>query len=267
MEAANIQMVPFDVTLQFLPRRAALLNGIKEESRHFSLIGAGALGSQGFGNLMRGGFGRWAVIDNDRLLPHNLARHSLGTKSVGQRKAEAVCERANNLFVEGKVATPIVANVLSPGSKSEVERAFARATAVLDCSASVPVARTLALAELGSKRAVSVFLNPSADALVCLAEDEQRACRLDWLEMQYYREVSRSPALLGHLRLPSKTRYANACRSVTSRLSQEAVGIFAAIGSRAFREVISDSGARIRLWTLDDVMQVTHTEVPAEPCQ
>src|SRR5439155_22829996 len=101
------------------------------------------------------------------------------------------------------VAAPVIANVLRPGNQQEsFETATADAVAVCDCTASVPVARALAAGNIKARRAISLFLNPSADALVLLAEDEGKKCRLDWLEMQYYREVTKNPALLDHLRTP-----------------------------------------------------------------
>jgi len=136
---------------------------------------------------------------------------------------------------------------------------------VLDCTASVPIARCLSAGEFGNVRTVSLFLNPAGDALILLAEDAQRACRMDWLEMQYYRAVAQDDALAAHLRTHSKTRYSNACRSVTSRVSQESMGIFAAIGSRGFRQSATSDEASISIWQVKGQMAVERTEISAEP--
>ena len=48
-------------------------------------MGAGALGSQVIITLARSGFGNWTIVDEDDLLPHNLARHALNGFYVGHR--------------------------------------------------------------------------------------------------------------------------------------------------------------------------------------
>jgi hypothetical protein len=264
-EAANIQLLSFYVTPEFSPTFAALLNDVPLETRNFCLLGGGALGSQFFDTILRCGFGKWTVVDDDRLLPHNLARHHLTGSFVGRRKAESLAYLACDLLRED-VATPIATNVLNPGEHEATLRdALTKAVVVCDCTASVPVARALAVDKLDCPRVVSLFLNPAADALVLLAEDEQRRCRLDWLEMQFYREIARNPVLGNHLRTGSKIRYSNACRSVTARISAEAVALFAAIASRAFRERTRFPNGGISIWRLEQGMQVARLDLSIEP--
>jgi hypothetical protein len=76
-EAGKVPLMPLAVTSQFSTEIAAHINGMPTEVRHFCLFGAGALGSQLMNNLSRAGFGRWTIVDKDKLLPHNLARHAL----------------------------------------------------------------------------------------------------------------------------------------------------------------------------------------------
>lgn len=54
-------------------RTAAVLNGLDVNSIDTPIVcvGVGALGSQLVLNLARAGFGRWTLVDNDRLFPHN----------------------------------------------------------------------------------------------------------------------------------------------------------------------------------------------------
>lgn len=263
--AANVRLAAFDIAASFSPTIAATCNGCVAEDRRFVLVGAGALGSQVYGNLMRAGFGKWVVVDDDRLMPHNLARHWLTAGALGLNKAVAIKNVVNNLL-NTEVATAIPASILQPGDAARpVAEAFAESTAVLDCSASLPVARHLALTESRPRRTSSAFLNPSGDALVLLTEDEGRRCRLDWLEMQYYRELIRNPRLHGHLRTNRKTRYANSCRSVTSTLRQDYVAIFSGVASSAFREAITTPDAAIRLWSLNGAMEIKHFAINPEP--
>jgi hypothetical protein len=264
-ERANIALLAFDVTEEFSPERAAELSAATGDSRSFCLLGAGAVGGQIIDTLLRSGFGTWTVIDNDRLLPHNLARHRLTGFFVGQRKASAIANLLNNLFGREAV-TALSVDVLRPGDKREtLDAATGNATAICDCTASVPVARAIAAGEVKGRRAISIFLNPSGDALVVLAEDACRRCRLDWLEMQYYREVALNPKLLGHLRTASTTRYSNSCRDITARISQESINLFAGIGSRAFRDAVSYDDALISIWEVDSASQVRRLEITPEP--
>jgi Prokaryotic E2 family A/Prokaryotic homologs of the JAB domain/ThiF family len=262
---ANIALLPFDVTEEFSLQRAAELNGIEAEARPFCLLGAGAVGGQILDTLLRSGFGTWTVVDLDRLLPHNLARHRLTGCFVGQRKAVAMTNLMNDIF-RGEVVVPLCVDVLRPGTdRDALNTATANAAAVCDCTASVPVARAIAAGEVKTRRAVSIFLNPSGNALVVLAEDNRRRSRLDWLEMQYYREVALNPHLLGHLRTAATTRYSNSCRDVTARVSQESITLFAGIGCRAFREALRDAAAQICIWQLDSASQIRRIDVEPEP--
>jgi hypothetical protein len=263
--AANVRLAAFDIAPCFSPEFAASCNDCATEDRRFVLVGAGALGSQVYSNLMRAGFGKWVVVDDDRLMPHNLARHWLTAGALGLNKAVAIRNVVNNLL-NTEVVTAIPMNILQPGDAARnVAEIFSESTAVLDCSASVPVARHLALTESGPRRTTSAFLNPAGDALILLTEDTSRKCRLDWLEMQYYRELIRNPLLQDHLRTSRKTRYANSCRSVTSKLRQDYVAIFSGIASSAFREAIAAPDASIRLWSLNDSLEVKHLAVKPEP--
>jgi E2/UBC family protein A/ThiF family protein/JAB domain-containing protein similar to deubiquitination enzymes len=261
---ANIKLLPFSVTEELTPELAARLNGITSELRSFCLLGVGALGSQVFDTLLRSGFGRWTVVDGDRLLPHNLARHRLTRSFIGRRKDEATTNFGNDLYPT-QVATPLHVDVLRLGENREIlEAATAVALATLDCTASVPVARAIAAGELTTQRAVSLFMNPSADALVLLAEDQRRSCRLDWLEMQYYREIATRSELSNHLRTASTSRYSNSCRDLTAQIPQELVGVFASIGSRAFREAVGSPNAQISIWQIDSAMRVSRIDVAPE---
>jgi hypothetical protein len=235
------------------------------DARPFCLLGAGAVGGQILDTLLRSGFGTWTVVDLDRLLPHNLARHRLTGCFVGQRKAVAISNLMNDIF-RRETVVPLCLDVLRPGTdRDALDTATANAAAVCDCTASVPVARAIAASEVKTKRAISIFLNPSGDALVVLAEDERRRCRLDWLEMQYYREVALNPKLLGHLRTASTTRYSNSCRDITARISQESISLFAGIGSRAFRDALSYDDALISIWEVDSASQVRRVDIAPEP--
>ena len=197
---------------------AAALNGLNTaENPKIAAIGTGALGSQVAMNLARGGFGTWVVIDDDRMLPHNAARHALDGRFIGYNKAEAIAYSANSLVDSETLFTPIVADVLEPGDKAvEVKKAMDEASLILDMSASVTVARLLALQTGPTARRASLFLTPSGEDLVLLAEDRDRTIRLDSLEMQYYRALAVDERLAGHFKARIKD-VDTASRAETSR--------------------------------------------------
>jgi integrative and conjugative element protein (TIGR02256 family) len=231
--------------------QAAALNDLDSlgETR-ICAVGVGALGSQVLMNLVRAGYGRWTVIDRDVLLPHNLARHQCDGFALGYSKAKVVCATGNAMFDKERPIVAIVADVLVAKDRDTLRQPLSNAEVILDMSASVPVARHLALDEESTARRISLFLNPSGTALVLLAEDSARQYRLDYLEMLYYRETIRNPDLRNHLYSEgAPLRYANGCRDVTARLSQDAVAVFAGIGSRAVRQAISSGQAGITVWT------------------
>jgi integrative and conjugative element protein (TIGR02256 family) len=230
---------------------AARLNGLQfEKATAITAIGIGALGSQLIPLLVRSGYGKWTLIDDDVLLPHNVARHELTADAVGFRKAEATSMWLNTILEERDVARSISANVLTPGEKAdEVDSVLRESEIIVDLSASLAVSRALATAERWPGRRISLFLNPSGSDLVLLAEDIKRNLTLDFLEMVYYREVVRNSQLALHLHNPSgPIRYAQSCRDLTRVVPGELVAMHAAIGSRALRDAIDNDDPSIRIW-------------------
>lgn len=245
---------------------AAKISGRDDrECTNICLIGAGALGSQLFMNLVRMGYGKWSIVDEDCLLPHNLARHALpGHCVVGLSKARTLASQANDLVVGEPIADAIVANVLHPGSaRDELDAALRSAQVVIDASTSVPVSRHLAIDTLLPARLMCTFLSPTGMDLVVLAEDVRRQVRLDHLEMQYYRALIVTPALKSHLSEGEYMPYAGSCRDVTSRIPQDLVALHAAICSRVVRQLLSGSTAGAFIWRVNtEDMSVSRFDVP-----
>src|SRR5690606_27593900 len=136
----------------------------------------------------------WTLVDHDTFLPHNTVRHALPRAAVGFNKAGAMAVILNDLFDGMSVAHAIRANILR--GSNDVSSSIISSELVLDTSASVQVARALAIDIAGGGRRISAFLNPEGTALIILAEDLERRVRLDDLEMQYYREILRNDVLL-----------------------------------------------------------------------
>lgn len=230
---------------------AATLNGTTaEDEMRLAAVGVGALGSQLLMNLARTGFGRWTLIDHDRLMPHNVARHALGGVFVGWNKAEAVAVVANDILKGAELFTALPIDVLAPGSRADdLSKAFVEADAILDMSTSVSVARRLALDVDSPARRLSMFLTPSGRDLVLLVEDKERAFTLDALEMQYYRAILNDERLAGHLdEADGQHRYARSCRDITSTLPHRLVALHAALGARALPDALRAPEAAVVVW-------------------
>jgi integrative and conjugative element protein (TIGR02256 family) len=251
------QSIPLQVcrtVYGFSDEMAAYLNGYEDEKKPKTVaIGLGALGSKVQLGLSRTGFGKWTLVDEDVLLPHNLARHQYTGFWLGCNKSDAAAVNTHSLFDDEEPPTSIPANVLSPGEQEDaLKKAFAEAEIILDMSASVPVARHLALKVESKARRVSVFLNPAGTDLVILAEDVKRKTSLDALEFQLYRAVLSDPRLKKHLTdSTGRVRYSASCRDITSRVPDGQVSLLAAIASRAIPLMLEKKEAQISIWQLD----------------
>ena len=237
---------------------AAQLNGFSSrDEKKITAVGLGALGSQVLMNLVRAGYGKWILIDEDVLLPHNLARHALDGFSIGGTKVYGLATSANKTVDEEPIADYIVTDVLNPSESQEttekLEDAFTNADIILDASASVPVARYLVHDVDSSARRISLFLNPEGTDVTVLAEDFERNTTLDSLEMQYYRHLISENCLEGHLkRNHGRIRYATSCRDVSSTIPQDFVALQAAICSRAIHKITSNKQAFMSIWRIDE---------------
>lgn len=261
------QDIPIDVVspyVEFSRTAAAAANGVEPDSVQVVAVGAGALGSQVIATLARSGFGRWTVVDEDDLLPHNLARHAFTREEVGHAKAHGMARYLNMLYEDGPAAEGIAADVLSPAEKTALlTEKYSQAEVILDVAASVPVARHLALGVSSSARRVSVFLNPHGTDVVVLAEDKARSMTLDVLEAQYYRAAAADARLAGHLAAnPGRLRYGRTCRDVTFSMPSHLVTIHAGIAAQAVKRALASDDASVRIWRCDqETMAVTPVEV------
>lgn len=70
----------------------------ERQNKHVLLIGAGALGSYVAEQLAKAGVGNLTIVDDDNLSAANIGRHVLGVNSIGLPKAEAMCNKINNLW-------------------------------------------------------------------------------------------------------------------------------------------------------------------------
>ncbi|MBS1769714.1 MAG: ThiF family adenylyltransferase [Acidobacteria bacterium] len=254
--------------LRLDPDRAALCNGAERDRRRFLGIGAGALGSQVIDLLVRSGFGSWTIVDNDRLFPHNLARHALHDRHIGQQKSVALANELSGFM--GNTAIPaVVRDILHSDVVPGYEELLAQQDVIVDLSASVAVARHIATIATSPARRMSFFLNPTGASSVLLFEDAERTIPLDVLELQYYRALLYHPLLRDHLSAPSKqVAFAHSCRDKSFQIANDLVTLHAGIGANAIRKASLSSNARIRIWEANEETRETRmVEVEPVPCQ
>lgn len=259
----SIRLMPLLPSSYLTPDMAAWLNGRNHTSaQHFLGIGAGALGSQFINNQIRAGLATWTLIDNDLLLGHNLSRHYLSGRYLGRPKVEALSEMLNETFEEATI-TYHVADVMDQPLSAWTPQLL---TAVIDLSASVAVGRYIAQDSSVSARRMSLFLNPAGSDLVLLAESADRGYRLDCLEMDYYRALLQHPTLHNHLFAADlRHRYSYACRDISSRLPQDRVALFAAIGANAARLALESPKPSIQLWQATEAFTVSNIQIEPTP--
>jgi Prokaryotic E2 family A/ThiF family/Prokaryotic homologs of the JAB domain len=262
----HVTLVPLNPTFALDRQRAASMNGSAPDLRKITAVGMGALGSQIANLLARSGYGKWSLVDGDVLLPHNFARHALVHSLVGMPKVDAMKMHLDVTLAEPIIEEVVFTDVLNPGEKEDdVSPVLETADAILDFSASVPVARKLALAPLAQGRRASAFMNPSGSSSILLCEDSQRLIRLDSLEMQYYRAILSRTELADHFGVaPGSIRYGTSCRDVSSTLPVHRVALHAALTSAAIKKALSSDGACLRVWIADEDGAVQALQIPPE---
>lgn len=248
--------------------------GLSEALEHRVVcIGAGALGSQVIRNAARSAAGRWTIVDDDALLPHNISRHVELDGDLGVHKALLAAAGANCTADSEPVHDAIIADILTPGPKAEtVANALAGADLLVDMSASVTVARALARDTAPSVRCVSFFLSPTGQYLTMLAEDRERTVSLDLLEMQLYRAAIESEPLHAlYTERGGRIRYGQSCRDISATVPQSVIAVHAGIATMQLTHLLqegSGGGARLQVWRLDEQTgEVSCTPIPAYAAQ
>ncbi len=248
----NISISQLNLHFETTPPLARIYSGINEGYQHkyFVLIGAGALGSQVYVNCLRSGFGKWAIIDFDVFLPHNLTRHVLSQSSVGQPKATELVQYANSV-IENPEVCAYVADVLDHHS-ADILMTLATADVIVDVSTSVAVERMLAIDTKTKARCISLFLNPRGDCLVMLCEDSERTITLDQLEMQLNAILINETDLENFYCLPTTIAYATSCRDITTTIPQENIALTGAVASKELKLAQENMSSNIVVWKISN---------------
>lgn len=259
-----------EIHYEFDRKTATQLTGrIEEDFRHAVMVGAGAIGSHVSNGLVREGRFSWTVIDDDLLLPHNLARHTGRYTDVTKNKADLVAKNLNDVYESSSpVATAIGANVFSVGpERSRIDEALRGADLIIDASASVLAGRFLSDHDASARR-VSIFFTPSGNGAVLLAEPAGRSCTLRDLEAQYLALVASDDRLSDHLQNPVLSfAYTGACRAITNMIPESRVLTLSGLVASGLDGAVDQPTGLIKIWSVQEngaINALTYVPKPAK---
>ena len=126
-----------------VPNSSPVLEAVSGEPafRRLALLGAGALGSAFADYALRGGTGQLTVIDKDRFLSHNIARHRGDCSDTGNSKTDVV-ERLAIMRVQGVRVTKYNEEIITLDDKALLAR-LGDVDQVIDATADPLVRRRL----------------------------------------------------------------------------------------------------------------------------
>ncbi|MFH1890093.1 MAG: ThiF family adenylyltransferase [Candidatus Kuenenbacteria bacterium] len=202
---------------------AALTSGFKEQAKKkIVFIGVGALGSEIAECLARSGTVELGIVDNDILLPHNLARHTLGSQDIGEYKAEAIAKKFNLLY-KNDICIPISENILNLSNDKLLE-ILKDAHCAIDCSASAAV--QCRLSDLLPKNipVVSVYQINAGVGTVLLFTPSLKNTPIDMLEASFITHFRNNPIVSQWLLETGESiSIGGGCRSISSKIASSTV--------------------------------------------
>ena len=217
-----------------------------------TIVGVGSLGSELLNLFLRSGWGEWSVVDGDHLKPHNLARHQGYARHLGLPKVEVSDLLATEIFGEKKLKTILAVDACDQ-SNEPLRQVLDESDLIVDCSTTLDFPRLASRSERRGRH-VSLFLTPSGNGSVLLAEDRGRNTRLRSLESQYYRAVIEHPWGTRHLTSHLGKYWSGAsCRDISSKLPLSAVVAHAAVLAERLARIAEQDEASMAVWDRDPV--------------
>lgn len=226
---SKILVQPCSPIFMFTPSIARKTSGVlKDELSNIKIgvIGLGALGGIVVMNLARQGIGKWILLDNDLLLPHNLSRHALSGLFVGSPKTYGVVKSLEFDYhdISNIEHFPINYLNLNTESKDELGECYKKLTTadiILDFSASSAVERRLSI-DNNSPPSLSVYLSPSGKYCIASYEGKDRTIRLDDLNQQLMAKVATESEFQDIFEDDeNRFQYAGSCRDLSRVMSND----------------------------------------------
>ncbi len=263
----DIEVQVAEVHYEFDRTLATQLAGrVEADNSKAVMAGAGAIGSHVSDCLIREGRFLWTVIDDDYLLPHNLARHTGNLGDVTKNKARIVAEDISATLVGEASAQAIGENIFAgPPHRDDIDRSLHDADVIIDATASVLAERFLS-DHPASARRVSIFFNPTGTDVVLLAEPADRSIKLRDLEAQYLGHTGRDDRLAGHLATGEQSfAYTGACRAVTNLIPESQVVALSGLVAGGLGRAVDGSDSAIQIWLIGDDGGVSALGFSTEP--
>ena len=225
-------------------------SGISGSGPNGVLIGAGSLGSAILNLWSRSGWGTWTIVDKDYIKPHNLARHVGFAQHVGHSKVEVVYDLHNAITLAAIPMTPIETDACDFNNTALTD-ILKSCDLVVDASTTLEYPRAVsALDEF--RRHISIFLTPSGNSSVLLAENSDRTIRLDTIEAQYYRTLIENDWGAHHLEGNLGSFWSGAsCRDISMVLPYSRIMAHASTLAEQISIAEADTDARIKVWQRD----------------
>lgn len=244
-DISNIYTVKPIVSMDM--QMAQKLAGLEREVKNNLAIGAGALGSQVITNLTRMGIGKWHILDNDIILPHNLCRHALFSEQARFPKAYALATELNCLVDDPEFSKGILSDFL------EYKGDLTGYDMIYDFSVNNAVRKNLALCE-ERPPVKSSFMTQNGRFLIILSEGTEKATRIDDLEYQVACACVNEEYLKRVLEIQDEQeiRYSGACSDITTVLPQDRVATHSGIASSYIKGHAEQTEAMISVWELTD---------------
>lgn len=163
-------------------RKARLISGQPILIKKLSLIlGCGALGSKIVMHLARGGNNKLALVDPDKIAPHNMVRHALLGEQVGLNKAAALIQAIQEIYPEQSIDMADISALADPTLQGAV---FNDLEWLFDFTASESVFNTIVNAtNLITPRICRANISDRGKLGVMLLEGADRNPRLDDLQV------------------------------------------------------------------------------------
>lgn len=247
----RIQKLSALEVLQFNDTKSARMqSGISGEGTDSVLVGAGSLGSAMLNLWGRSGWGRWTVIDKDRIKPHNLVRHTAYAQHIGIPKADVVAQLHEAVMRGASAIVPICADACDV-SEQRVRNPLMAAKLVVDVSTTLEYPRLASTVDdIG--RHMSAFITPDGNAAVLLVEDEKRTVRLRTLEAQYYRALIQESWGEHHLDGNLGSFWSGAsCRDISTVLPYSRIIGHASTLTEQVRLAACRPNPSVRVWSRD----------------
>lgn len=250
-DLSQIHIHPAEIKIEMSKKRAQEYSGINASSDFSGLLmGLGALGGLLAELWSKSGWGKWNLIDNDILNPHNIARHILKNADIGLSKSLAVKKFIDNNYSGSDASVALVAKATNWDDEGLLQLASS-VDIIVDVTTTRYVPQHLSRKN-GIARSCSVFLTPSGNGVVLMLEDCERNIRLDSLECLYYREMINQAWGVKHLDYNLGYLWTGgSCRDISVKISYDKIMLAAALLVNQLRVLRDKDDAALMVWDCD----------------